>query len=141
MNKRYSNPTDRIITKIILDNDCWTWQGILSSKGYPLMNVNQKKFKAHRYSYIHFIGPIPEGLTIDHLCRNRACVSPDHLEAVTAIENIKRGAPHRILKRCNHNKRPSDCRRCGKKNYYIKKPERLLCRTLLFTLTKTTGNI
>lgn len=47
---------------------------------------------AHRWSYMHHVGPIPDGFDIDHLCRNRACVHPDHLEAVTRAENIRRAA-------------------------------------------------
>jgi hypothetical protein len=50
-----------------------------------------KKYMAHRFSYLKLVGPIPEGLQIDHLCRVRHCVNPDHLEPVTNKENIRRG--------------------------------------------------
>ena len=75
---------------------CWEWQGTLRN-GYGLISENgpakskRKQLKAHRYAYEAFRMPIPEGLTIDHLCRNRCCVNPFHLEPVTRGENLRRG--------------------------------------------------
>jgi hypothetical protein len=73
------------------DSDCWAWKGHINENGYGQFRFNGKPGKAHRFSYTFFKGLIPEGLQIDHLCRNRACCNPDHLEAVTHRENIRRG--------------------------------------------------
>lgn len=73
-----------------MENGCWEWQGT-SCKGYGYFCINGKNWRAHRYSYEYYVGKIPEGLSIDHLCRNRACVNPEHLEPVTSKENTLRG--------------------------------------------------
>lgn len=71
----------------ITENDCWTWRGPLSSKGYSRLWGDQ----GHRMSYMVYVGPIGKGLDIDHLCRNRAYVNPEHLEPVTRKINLQRG--------------------------------------------------
>jgi len=75
---------------------CWLWMGIVSRHGYGTVPFNRagKKTKwrlAHRLAYEEFKKPIPRGLHIDHLCRVRCCVNPDHLEPVTCAENLRRG--------------------------------------------------
>lgn len=68
---------------------CWPWTKYVAPNGYGRAGRNQQ---AHRWVYEKIIGPIPEGLTLDHLCRNRSCVNPWHMEPVTMRENTLRGA-------------------------------------------------
>lgn len=71
---------------------CWVWTAARHGKGYGMFSVDRKrKVRAHRFAYEMMVGPIPEGLDLDHLCRNRACVNPEHLEPVTRSVNLKRG--------------------------------------------------
>ena len=74
---------------------CWPWSGPLSSHGYGVHMVGKERVYAHRAAYEQEHGPIPEGMTIDHTCRVRSCVNPDHLEAVTRGENLRRAVPYR----------------------------------------------
>lgn len=71
---------------------CWVWQGSTNKDGYGRTWTPERQKGAHRASYELMIGPIPGDLDLDHLCRNRSCVNPTHLEPVTTRENILRGA-------------------------------------------------
>lgn len=82
---------DRFMVKIDKTPDCWNWIACLSREGYGRYSFGKKVVFAHRQSYEYFVGDIPEGLVLDHLCRNPACVNPDHLEPVTHYENWHRG--------------------------------------------------
>lgn len=76
---------------------CWEWSGARSSGGYGRVpSGGRDALYAHRFAYELLVGPIPEGLQIDHLCRNRACCNPIHLEPVTPAENVRRGAAGRL---------------------------------------------
>lgn len=72
---------------------CMPWTGKVNSSGYGEYVRMGRTYRAHRLSYEIFVGPIPDGLVIDHLCRNRRCCNPCHLEPVTAAENTRRGWP------------------------------------------------
>lgn len=76
----------------VTESGCWIWDSeVNKSHGYGMFLLNGKYVRAHRVSYELFKGPIPKGLHIDHLCRVKCCVNPDHLEAVTNRVNVLRG--------------------------------------------------
>jgi hypothetical protein len=84
------------------DTPCWTWQLIKTQPGkgglggYGKITVKGKNFLAHRWYYEQAHGPIPEGLQLDHLCQNRDCVNPDHMEPVTPLENTRRSRSSKL---------------------------------------------
>ncbi|MBA7558399.1 hypothetical protein ES708_00002 [subsurface metagenome] len=93
------DPLVRFWQKVeIQDNGCWNWTGNINWKGYGGFRFNSHWVKAHRFAYEFLVGPIPEGLQIDHLCRNHRCVNPAHMELVTTQENIRRGNHHNSAK-------------------------------------------
>lgn len=80
------------------ENGCWNWLGQSRSHGYGYFWADGKWQKACRWLYSQVIGPVPEGLHLDHLCRNRLCVNPFHLEPVSPGENTRRGALFDVLR-------------------------------------------
>lgn len=70
---------------------CWLWKGTVDSNGYGRISLDHRNHIIHRLVYEMLVGPIPHGLTLDHLCRTRACCNPAHLEPVTNRENTLRG--------------------------------------------------
>ncbi len=82
---------ERFWEKVEKTTSCWNWTAGINMGGYGTFWSKKRHRLAHRWSYEHFTGPIPDGLTIDHLCRNTKCVNPKHLEAVTQRENVFRG--------------------------------------------------
>jgi hypothetical protein len=96
----------RFWAKVKRGRDCWRWIGGKNGRGYGVFWESGKLVLAHRWAYEHKVGPIPEGLTLDHLCRNRDCVRPEHLEPVTFAENVARG--ERATKTHCHRGHPFD---------------------------------
>ena len=99
--RRITPPLIRVVTKIDFDttSGCWQWLGAVDSVGYSSFRLTKTPpvtKRAHRWLYELIVGPIPAGLVLDHLCRNKLCVNPDHLEPVTNAENLRRypGYPH-----------------------------------------------
>lgn len=72
------------------EDGCWAWRGDLQRNGYGSFTSRGTSYRAHRFAYEMFVGAIPDGLQLDHLCRVRHCVNPEHLEPVTARENARR---------------------------------------------------
>lgn len=83
---------ERLMAKLKDVNGCWEWQGYIHTSGYGrYYKSHGKTFLVHREMYKYVKGEIPEDLVIDHLCRNRKCANPDHMEVVTRGENVLRG--------------------------------------------------
>lgn len=119
----FCSPQCRFVAKVEVGSECWLWTGAQDSNGYGHMRDGQRTVKAHRFSYETAVERIPDGLEIDHLCRVRLCVNPDHLEPVTDHENWIRGnQPGAIVVRNGRCKRdhsmadaiirPNGARRC-----------------------------
>lgn len=102
---------DRFWAKVDKTGDCWKWTSRLDHGGYGVYRrrIDRREYawRAHRVAYELVVGPIPAGLVIDHLCRVRDCVNPDHMEPVTHEENLHRGAGHPTATRLNP---PAHCR-------------------------------
>lgn len=119
---------ERFWAKVDKSGDCWLWTARINSCGYGTFSARANGWvprMAHRLAYEYLIGPIPVGLQLDHLCRNRACVNPEHCEPVTGRENTLRGvtlaAANAAKTHCirgheftpeNTNVGPSGARRC-----------------------------
>lgn len=83
--------SERFWAKVVPTGFCWEWSAGLDPAGYGRFGLNRTAALAHRVSYEMLVGPIVGGLHVDHLCRNRKCVNPDHMDLVTNEENIRRG--------------------------------------------------
>lgn len=115
---------DRIAlwTDVNEQTGCWNWTGGLR-RGYGTIAIDGKLLYSHRVAYEALVGPIPDGLQLDHLCRNRACCNPNHLEPVTGAENVRRAAA--VITHCPQGHRYDEantrygtrgraCRRCNR---------------------------
>lgn len=91
---------DRLMANIVVcQSGCWLWTGsVFKRTGYGALKLGGRLRLAHRVSYERFRGPIPNDLPLDHLCRERRCVNPLHLEAVPIAENVRRGAATKLTR-------------------------------------------
>jgi hypothetical protein len=81
---------ERVYSRLSLDGDCWNWTGA-TRNGYGAFGVDGRVEYVHRWVYEDMVGPLPDGLVIDHLCINRLCANPYHLDVVTRAVNNARG--------------------------------------------------
>ena len=135
-------PTEPRFLKSIGNTSCWLWKGYINkTTGYGTINSYENvQTLAHRFSYEFFIGEIPKDLQIDHLCRNRACVNPLHLEPVTSRVNGLRGTSPAAV-----NAKKTSCKsghEFNEKNTYYRTgnnaiPTRM-CRTCINRVSKET---
>ena len=95
----------RFWKNVRVTDGCWEWLLSLNDHGYGQIRINRQPFRAHRLSWQIHHGPVPEGMCLDHLCRNRACVNPAHLEPVSVRENNLRG-----VGACASNAKKTSCR-------------------------------
>jgi len=133
---------DRFWNKVAITPSCWLWTGATAGDGYGAFRIGDKLMIAHRVVYEMLIGKIPEGLQIDHLCRIKKCVNPNHLEAITQQENLLRGDTLAAKKskqtHCIHGheftkentyRRPTtltrSCKTCKREHYKAKKRYKL----------------
>ena len=94
-----SDLLDRIEDKFTIGDGCWEWTAAKMRAGYGELSINGKGGQyAHRELYEYMVGPIPDELELDHLCMNKSCVRPDHLEPVTHKENMRRWQTQRAAR-------------------------------------------
>ena len=120
------SPEQRLKNFSINKNNCWIWNGYRRGR-YGSIFAYGKNHPVHRFSYEMFVGKIPDGLTLDHLCREPFCINPNHLEPVTMRENILRGTSIVAI-----NSQKTHCLRghfFSQENTYIKRGGQRLCRT------------
>lgn len=117
------NVIERFESKVFVAPDgCWLWTAGVNKDGYGRFKLNEMSIGAHRISYQLFVGQIPNGKQLDHLCRQRSCVNPHHLEAVTTLVNTRRG--NRTKQICEHGSGVTSCKLgCSQKykSEYVKR--------------------
>lgn len=89
--RKYPPFEERFWANVDKSGECWLWTAATTREGYGTIRFNGVTTCAHRIAYELLVGPIPQGLELDHLCRTPACVNPAHLEPVTHRENMLRG--------------------------------------------------
>jgi hypothetical protein len=144
--KRKKNTIESILSQLIaepglLDTPCLVWPKSAGKRRYGQVGLDGKSCYVHRLAWEHYVGPIPDGLTIDHLCFNKSCANTSHMEVVTQSENSRRGSrrrysPPRLTTHCHRGHPYSEkntyitpdggrqCRTCNRENYHLRKHRR-----------------
>lgn len=91
MSYEFERLPQRLQDKITVVDGCWEWGGFKGYDGYGRVSVRNRMRLIHRVVYTFYKGRIPKDYQVDHLCKNRICCRPDHLEAITQAENVRRG--------------------------------------------------
>lgn len=96
--RRFAHGHNRRLRQMytVATNGCWIWTGAPNSHGYAQIKRDGQHYRAHRWMYERLVGVVPNGLMLDHLCRNKMCVNPSHLEPVTNAVNTQRGDVARL---------------------------------------------
>lgn len=90
------SPTERFWSKVLIGDGCWEWTDAPDAGGYGRLGIGTDTLVyAHRFAYELMVGPIPDGLEIDHLCWNRLCVNPTHLDPKTKADHARRSSDKR----------------------------------------------
>jgi hypothetical protein len=115
---RHESPKDlpeheRFMVSVDRSGSCWVWVGAIHTKGYGNFNYKGTSRYAHRYSYEHHVGVIPDGMYVDHICHNRSCVNPEHLRLATPRANNE------------YRKGPQVNNSCGYRGVYFHKASKL----------------
>lgn len=107
---------------VVVPIECWEWRGAKIASGYAVMGRAYRGGYAHRWAYEHFVGPIPPGLCIDHMCENKGCVNPTHMRVLTSGQNslASGNSPTRL------NSLKTACSKCGGPFVHTKKGR--ICR-------------
>ena len=92
-NRKFDNPIDRFKDGFIpvTESGCWLWMKSCNQYGYGCFRAYGRCMAPHRFAYHYYVGSIPSGLVVDHICRVRCCVNPDHLRLTTNQENVLSG--------------------------------------------------
>ena len=119
----YLNPLSKqwlLDRRVVADDGCWLWTMSCDSDGYGRLAPNLTGERAaHRLAWALFNGPIPDGLTIDHLCFTRACVNPGHLRLLSRLENCRRQRPTRTRKGTTASSLPTACGKGHVDDFYV----------------------
>lgn len=119
---------ERFTSLYSVTDTCWIWNGSHTIQGYGRMFADGKNHYAHRIAYLLHNGKLTDGLVLDHTCRNRTCVNPQHLEEVTLSENVKRGGNAKT--KCKNGHKFTD------ENTYIKPNGNRNCKTCRLDSTR-----